>query len=144
LQEDREKYEKFFQQFGLQLKFGVYDNWGAKKEQLKDLLLFHSVKENKLVTLKEYVDGMAEGQTAIYYAAGATVDAVKNLPQVENVTAKGYDVLCLTDDVDEFALKVMEKYNDKPFKSVADETVELQDENADLSAFVKNVLGDAV
>ncbi|MGN1041064.1 MAG: molecular chaperone HtpG, partial [Candidatus Fimimonas sp.] len=142
---DRENYEKFWQAFGLQIKFGVYENWGAKKEQLKDLLLFRSVNGDKLVTLKEYVENMAEGQTDIYYVAGRNLDSVKTLPQVEKVLAKGYDVLCLTDDVDEFALKVMEKYDEKTFKSVSDESVaQSQDENADLSAFIKESLGDSV
>lgn len=142
---DRENYEKFWQEFGLQIKFGVYENWGAKKEQLKDLLMFRSVKEDKLITLKEYVENMAEGQTDVYYVAGRNIDSVKTLPQVEKVVAKGYDVLCLTDDVDEFALKVMEKYDEKTFKSVSDESVaQSQDENADLSAFIKESLGDGV
>ncbi|MGN1066260.1 MAG: molecular chaperone HtpG, partial [Candidatus Fimimonas sp.] len=142
---DRENYEKFWQAFGLQIKFGVYENWGAKKEQLKDLLLFRSVNADKLVTLKEYVENMAEGQTDIYYVAGRNLDSVKTLPQVEKVLAKGFDVLCLTDDVDEFALKVMEKYDEKTFKSVSDESVaQSQDENADLSAFIKESLGDSV
>lgn len=144
-QSDRENYEKFWQAFGLQIKYGVYDAWGAKKEQLKDLLLFRSVNNDKLVTLKEYVDAMPEGQDAVYYVAGKSVEAVKPLPQVEKITAKGRDVLCLTDDIDEFALKVLEKYSEKPFKSVSDESVEaVEDENADLSAFIKNALGDAV
>ena len=142
---DRENYEKFWQEFGLQIKFGVYENWGAKKEQLKDLLMFRSVKDDKLITLKEYVEKMAEGQTDVYYVAGRNIDSVKTLPQVEKVVAKGYDVLCLTDDVDEFALKVMEKYDEKTFKSVSDESVaQSQDENADLSAFIKESLGDSV
>lgn len=142
---DRENYEKFWQEFGLQIKFGVYENWGAKKEQLKDLLMFRSVKDDKLITLKEYVENMAEGQTDVYYVAGRNIDSVKTLPQVEKVVAKGYDVLCLTDDVDEFALKVMEKYDEKTFKSVSDESVaQSQDENADLSAFIKESLGDGV
>ncbi len=142
---DRENYEKFWQAFGLQIKYGVYENWGAKKEQLKDLLLFRSVNNDKLISLKEYVENMAEGQVDIYYVAGRNLDSVKTLPQVEKITAKGFDVLCLTDDIDEFALKVMEKYNEKTFKSVSDESVaQSEDENADLSAFIKNALGDSV
>lgn len=145
LKDDREKYERFWKEFGLQLKFGVYDNWGEKKEQLKDLLLFHSLKQNKLITLKEYVDDFAEGQEAIFYATGASVESIKNLPQVANVEEKGYDILCLTADIDEFALRVMATYADKPFKSVSDESVaSADDENADLSAFVKTALGDSV
>ena len=145
LTNEREKYEQFWKEFGLQLKFGAYDNWGAKKEQLQDLLLFHSVKQDKLVTLKEYVAAFAEGQEAIYYATGASNESIKTLPQVAAVSEKGYDVLCLTDDVDEFALKVLEKYDEKPFKSVSDESVASgEEENADLSKFIKESLGDAV
>lgn len=145
LENDREKYEQFWKSFGLQLKFGVYDNWGAKKEQLKDLLLFHSLKQDKLVTLKEYSDSCAEDQQNVYYATGASIESIKNLPQVAKVTEKGFDVLCLTEDVDEFALKVLEKYNEKPFKSVSDESIaSSEDENPDLSAFVKNALGEGI
>lgn len=145
LKDDRETYERFWKEFGLQLKYGLYDNWGAKKEQLKDLMLFYSLNNDKLVTLKEYVDALAEGQSAIYYATGAGVQSIKNLPQVAKVREKGFDVLCLTDDVDEFALRILATYAEKPFKSVADESVEAsEDENADLSAFVKEVLGESV
>lgn len=145
LKNDREKYEQFWKEFGLQLKYGLYANWGAKKQQLQDLVLFHSLKQDKLVTLAEYVEQLAEGQECIYYATGASVASIKNLPQVAKVQQKGYDVLCLTEDVDEFALKVLSTYNDKPFKSVADETVEsAEEENADLSAFIKTVLGESV
>lgn len=145
LKDDRETYERFWKEFGLQLKYGLYDNWGAKKEQLKDLMLFYSLNNDKLVTLKEYVDALAEGQSAIYYATGAGVQSIKNLPQVAKVREKGFDVLCLTDDVDEFALRVLATYAEKPFKSVADESVEAsEDENADLSAFIKDVLGESV
>lgn len=144
-QNDRENYEKFWSAFGLQIKYGVYESWGAKKDQLKDLLIFRSVNDDKFVTLKEYVDKMAEGQTSIYYVAGKSAQAVKALPQVEKIADKGFDVLCLSDDVDEFALKILQNYSDKPFKSVSDESVaESADENTDLSAFVKNALGDAV
>ncbi len=145
LRDDREKYESFWKEFGLQLKFGVYENWGEKKEQLKDLLLFHSLKQNKLVTLKEYTDSLAEAQDAIFYATGTSVESIKNLPQVAKVEEKGYDVLCLTDDIDEFALRVMATYADKPFKSVSDESVaSAEEENTDLSAFIKTVLGESV
>lgn len=145
LKNDREKYEKFWKEFGLQLKYGLYDNWGARKEQLKDLVLFYSLKNDKLITLKEYVEQLAEGQENIYYATGASVASIKNLPQVAKVQEKGYDVLCLTDDVDEFALKILATYDEKPFKSVADESVEAsEDENADLSAFIKEALGESV
>ncbi len=145
LKDNREKYEEFWKEFGLQLKFGVYNNWGEKKEQLKDLLLFYSIKQDKLITLKEYVDSMVDGQANIFYATGDNVQSIKNLPQVAKVQEKGYDVICLTEDVDEFALRILTNYQDKPFKSVADESVEsAEEENSDLSAFMKNVLGDSV
>lgn len=143
LANDREKYLTFWQQFGLQLKFGVYDGWGAKKDQLKDLLMFYSLQQQKYVTLKEYVEAEGCGD-AIYYAAGATVESVKNLPQVAKAREKGADVLCFTDDVDEFAVKMLEKYADKPFRSVSDANSEQAEENADLSAFIKQALGDEV
>lgn len=119
LQHERDKYETFFKSFGLQLKFGVYNEFGANKEQLKDLLLFHALGADKLVSLQEYVDGMGEGQPFIYYACGESVERIGQLPQIELVRDKGYDILCLTEDVDEFALKVLGEYGGKEFKSVA-------------------------
>ncbi len=121
---DRVKYEEFFDNFGLSLKYGVYSSFGMNNETLTDLLMFKSVKTGKYVTLKEYVENAAEGQKTIYYAAGKTVDACKALPKIESVLDKGYDVLCLCDDVDEFCLKMIGKYDDFTFKSYETEEVE--------------------
>ena len=126
--EEREAYESFFKAFGRTLKFGVYDKFGANKDFLKDTLLFFSRKEDKLVTLKEYVDAMPEAQKHIYYAAGDTLSQVKKLPQAERVADMGYDILCLTEDVDEFALRVLESYQEKPFRSVSDPDPDLNTE----------------
>ena len=125
LKSDRERYEKFFDAFGVQLKFGMYSDFGAHKETLQDLVMFKSSKEKKYVTFKEYVDGMTEEQKAIYYAPGEAIDRIDMLPQVEAVKARGYEVLYLTDDVDEFALKVLGKYADKEFKNVTAEALDL-------------------
>ncbi len=144
LNKDRENYEKFFLTFGLQLKYGVYADWGANKDKLKDLLLFYSLSNNKLITLKDYTDSMKEGQEHIYYACGNTVEAIKCLPQCDKVLAKGYDVLCLTDDVDEFALKMLDKYNDKPFRSVSaesgEQTAEYSEQDKQMLQWIKESL----
>ena len=125
---DREKYDKFFETFGLQLKFGIYSDYGTHKEMLQDLIMFYSSTEEKLVTLKEYVERMKEDQKAIYYACGKTIDQINLLPQIEQFKEKGYEVLYLTDDVDEFALRVMRDYNEKTFKSIQDGDVDLESE----------------
>ena len=122
---DRSKYEKFFDAFGIQLKFGLYSDFGSHKDVLKDLVLFRSSKEKKYVSLKEYVSSMSEGQKAIYYAPGESIERIEILPQVEAVKEKGYEVLYLTDDVDEFALKVLANYEGKEFKNVTAETLDI-------------------
>lgn len=119
LKDEREKYEKFFQTFGRQLKFGVYSDFGSHKEVLQDLLLFYSSKEKKLVTLEEYVSRMPEDQKYIYYASGESNERIEKLPQTEMVADKGYEILYFTDDIDEFAIKMLMKYKDKEFKSVS-------------------------
>lgn len=156
LKEDREKYEAFFKNFGLQLKFGVYNNYGANKELLQDLILFNSSFENKFVTLREYVSRMRDGQKYIYYACGESVEKINLLPQTELVKDKGYEILCLTDDVDEFALRMMNEYDGKQFKSVSsgdldleteEEKKELEEqaqEHKDMFEFMKEALGDKV
>lgn len=148
LKNDRDNYETFFKAFGLQLKYGVYADWGANKELLKDLLLFFSVDKDKLITLQEYVDSMKEGQEHIYYATGSTVEAIKCLPQCDKVRQKGYDVLCLTADIDEFALKMLDKYNDKAFQSVSAMASEQQEQFADddkqMFEWIKSQLGEEV
>lgn len=128
LKNDREKYETFFRAFGLQLKYGTYMDYGMHSELLRDLLLFHSMKQDKLITLQEYVDAMPEGQTAIYYAAGETIQRIKAMPQLDRLEEKGYDVLFLTDDVDEFVLTILHTFAEKEFKSVTSGELPLETE----------------
>ena len=122
---DRDKYEKFFGAFGVQLKWGVYANYGADKEGLQDLLLFKSSKDNKYVTLKEYIDAMADSQEAIYYACGENAEKIALLPQTEAVIAKGYNVLYLTEEVDEFALQMLGEYEGKKFSNICKDELDL-------------------
>ncbi len=129
LKHDREKYEKFYDSFGRQLKFGVYDEFGRDKDFLKDLLMFYSSKEEKNVTLSEYVSRMPEEQKYIYYASGDSVDMLKKLPQTEIITDKGYEILYFTDDIDEFAIKMLEEYEDKEFRSVSSSDIEVDDKD---------------
>ena len=128
MKNDREKYEKFYQAFGLQLKYGVYSDYGMHKELLQDLLLFPSSKEGKLTSLQEYIDRMPEGQDAIYYATGESISRIELLPQTEQVKDKGYEILYFTENVDEFAIRMMQNYQDKPFKSVLDSSLDLESE----------------
>ncbi|GIN95710.1 chaperone protein HtpG [Siminovitchia terrae] len=129
LKSDREKYELFYNSFGRQLKFGVYNNFGQDKDVLKDLLLFHSSKEEKLVTLDEYVSRMPEDQKYIYYATGETNERIARMPQTELVAEKGYEILYFTEDVDEFAIKMLMSYKDKEFKSVASGDLGIDEES---------------
>ncbi len=138
LENDREKYEKFFETFGVQLKWGVYANYGSEKEGLKDLILFKSSKESKYVTLKEYVADMAEGQDTIYYACGENETKISLLPQTEAVTAKGYDVLCFTDDVDEFAIQMLMEYDGKKFANICKDELNLSSEDEKKALDEKN------
>ncbi len=128
MEADREKYEKFFDAFGIQLKYGLYQDYGMHKDVLQDLLLFKSSNEGKYLSLKEYVSGMKDEQKAIYYAAGESIEKIAMLPQVDTVKSKGYEVLYLTDDVDEFALKMLGKYADKEFKNVTAEALDIATE----------------
>ena len=128
LEHDRETYEKFFQEFGLQLKFGLYSDFGMHKEMLQDLVLFYSSTEKKLVTLKEYVSRMKSGQDCIYYACGDSVARIEMLPQTELLIDKGMEMLYLTDDVDEFALKVLMNYDGKEFKNISSDNLGLETE----------------
>lgn len=156
LKNDREKYEEFFKNFGLQLKYGVYNGFGTNKELLQDLLLFYSSSEQKLVTLEEYVSRMKEDQKYIYYAGGESREQIEKLPQTELVKEKGYEILYLTDDVDEFALQMMHDYNEKEFKSVSASDLDLDteeekkefekqaEENKDLLTFMKDALDGKV
>ena len=126
LRNDREKYEEFWKAFGLQLKYGVYSDYGMNKEKLQELLMFTSSKENKLVTLDEYVTAMREEQKYIYYATGESIARIEQLPQTELVRENGYEILYLTDNVDEFALKTLMKYKDKEFRSVSADDLGLE------------------
>lgn len=128
LKNDRENYEVFFKNFGQQLKYGVYSDFGMNKEVLQDLLLFYSSTEKKMVTLEEYVGRMQEGQEHIYYASGSSIDRIDKLPQVNFVKDKNYEILYFTDDVDEFAIKVLTSYKDKDFQSVSSSDLKLDDE----------------
>jgi molecular chaperone HtpG len=119
LKEEREKYEQFYKSFGRQLKYGVYSDYGTNKDVLQDLLMFHSSKEKKLVTLDEYVSRMPEEQKYIYYASGESIERIEKLPQTEMVSDKGFEILYFTDDIDEFAIKMLMTYKEKEFKSVS-------------------------
>ncbi len=125
LKNERDKYEKFFDAFGMQLKYGVYSEYGMHKDALQDLLLFQSSRGEKPITLREYVEQMREEQKEIYYASGSSIERIKALPQVEMVLAKGYEILFFTENVDEFAVKMMMNYDGKEFKSVAANDLDL-------------------
>ena len=128
LKNDREAYEKFFNVFGVQLKYGTYNDFGLNKDNLKDLLMFYSSNEDKLVTLAEYVSRMNENQKEIYYACGETINKIELLPQVEGVKEKGYEILYLTDQVDEFVLQVLMEYEGKKFVNVCANSIDLDTE----------------
>ncbi|MBR1739218.1 MAG: molecular chaperone HtpG [Ruminococcus sp.] len=156
LKNDREKYEKFYEVFGLQFKFGIYQSYGSANDTLKDLLMFKSSFEGKNVTLKEYVSRMKEGQDHIYYACGETKERIELLPQLEKIRDKGYEVLYFTQDVDEFAIKVMINYDGKTFKSISDADIDLDtdeekeqakkldEENKDMFTFMQEAIADKV
>lgn len=129
LKNEREAYEEFFKTFGIQLKFGVYNEYGVHKDDLKDLLLFTSSNEKKYTTLKEYTERMKESQNTVYYACGETVDKIEMLPQCDAVKEKGFEILYLTEYVDEFALKMMGEYDGKKFMNICDEQLDLDSED---------------
>lgn len=156
LKNERDKYEEFYKSFGTQLKYGVYSDFGANKDVLQDLLMFYSSKEKKMVTLAEYVSRMPEDQKYIYYAAGESNERIEKLPQTEIVLDKGYEILYFTEDVDEFAIRMLMKYNDKEFKSVSsgDLGIEMEEneksassddkDNKELFEHMKDILSDKV
>ena len=157
MKNDREKYEKFYEAFGLQFKFGIYQSYGASKDTLENLLMFpSSFEDGKMTTLAEYVDRMKEGQDCIYYACGESKARIEMLPVFEKVKDKGYEVLYFTQDVDEFAIKVMMQYKDKKFKSIADGDLDLEseeekeeskktaEESKEMFDFMKEALGGKV
>ncbi len=129
IKNDREMYEAFFKTFGVNIKYGIYDNYGAKKDELKDLVIFYSSKEKKNITLKEYVDKMKKDDDSIYYACGETTDKIDMMPQVESLKDNDKEVLYLTDYVDEFVLKMLDKYEDKKFINVASNDFDLSSDS---------------
>lgn len=154
LKNERENYEKFYKSFGRQLKFGVYSDFGANKETLQDLLMFYSSKEKKMVTLDEYVSRMTEDQKYIYYATGESNERIEKLPQTELVADKGYEILYFTEDIDEFAIKMLMNYKDKEFKSVSSGDLGIEEtekdnqtqdeEHKELFEYMKNMLAGKV
>lgn len=156
LKDERDKYEKFFKEFGMQLKLGVYNDYGMHKDELKDLLLFYSSKDEKYITLKEYVSSMKDDEENIYYACGETIDKIDMLPQVEKVKDKGYNILYLTEYVDEFAIKSLMEYDGKKFVNVSEENLDLDteeekeeikkinDENKEMLNSMKEIIGSDV
>ena len=156
LKDERDKYEKFFKEFGMQLKLGVYNDYGMHKDELKDLLLFYSSKDEKYITLKEYVSSMKDDEKNIYYACGETIDKINMLPQVEKVKDKGYNILYLTEYVDEFAIKSLMEYDGKKFVNVSEENLDLDteeekeeikkinDENKEMLNSMKEIIGSDV
>ena len=156
LKNDREKYEEFFKSFGLQLKFGVYNSYGMLKDKLQDLLLFYSANNKKMITFNEYVEAMKEDQKEIYFASGESVEKIDHLPTVEMVKDKGFDILYLTDNVDEFCLQMLRDYKEKAFKNInqGDLDIESDEEkkelekvnesNKDLLETLKEALKDQV
>ncbi|WML44015.1 molecular chaperone HtpG [Neobacillus sp. PS3-40] len=154
LKEEREKYEEFYQSFGKQLKFGVYNDFGSNKDTLQDLLMFYSSKEKKLVTLDEYISRMPEDQKYIYYASGETNERIEKLPQTELVAEKGYEILYFTDEIDEFAIRMLMAYKEKEFKSISSGDLGIKDEesqnepdsneNKDLFDYMKGILANKV
>jgi len=156
LKDNRDIYEEFFKAFGMQLKFGIYNDYGMHKDVLKDLIMFHSSKEKKYVTLKEYVEGMSEGQDTIYYACGETDEKIEMLPQTDAVKEKGYEILYLTENVDEFALKILNDYDGKKFMNICDDALNLDTEDEkkaletenesakDMFAAMKDAIGEKI
>ncbi|MDC4252187.1 molecular chaperone HtpG [Clostridium perfringens] len=153
MKNDRESYEKFYKSFGRQLKYGVYDDFGMNKDELKDLLMFYSSKEKKMVSLAEYVERMAEDQKYIYYAVGESNERIEKMPQTEMVLDKGYEILYFTEDVDEFAIKMLMNYKEKEFKSVSsgdlgieseEENKKENEENKGIFEAMKEALGEKI
>lgn len=156
LKNDRDGYEKFFENFGKQLKYGLYESYGMNREVLEDLVLFYSSTEQKNVTLAEYLERMKDDQSAIYYAAGESIKKIELLPQTEFVKSRGYEILYLTDEMDEFVFNILGQYKDKPFKSVSAEDIaeddaeakenmkKLEEDNKELLEDIKKALGDKV
>lgn len=137
LNTDREVYEKFFKDFGLSIKFGLYNSFGQLKDELQDLLLFYSSSEKKLVTLSEYASRMKEDQKYVYYATGKDISHIEKLPQIEILLDKGYEVLYMTDEVDDFLIRMIRDFQDKPFRSAAGEDLGLEETEEEKQEFEK-------
>jgi len=156
LKRDRELYNEFYNVYGVNLKYGIYDNFGAKKDELKDLILFKTTNNDELVTLKEYTENLSKDQKYIYYASGKNKTQINALPQMDLIKDKGYNVLMLTDDVDEFMINVLSKYDDIEFKSINQGDLDLKDDDLeekinekqelskDMLAGIKEALGDKI
>ncbi len=144
LENDREKYEKFFKNFGMQLKFGVYNDFGMHKDTLKDLIMFYSSKDEKLTTLKEYVSRMKKDQKDIYYVCGDSISKINTLPQVEAVKEKDYEILYLTEYVDEFALQILMEYDSKKFVNISSDDFNLDSEEDKKKIEEKNKKSEAL
>lgn len=153
LKKDRENYEKFFAAFGRQLKYGLVSDYGAHKDKLSDLILFYSYNQKKLITLDEYVEAMKEDQKYIYFATGESKEIIETLPQTEILKDKGFDFLCCTDEIDEFALNSLRTFKEKEFRSVLNDDLGIESENKEeekeegqdaLITFIKETLGDKV
>ncbi len=138
LNNEREAYEEFFKTFGMQIKFGIYNSYGMNKENLKDLVLFYSSKDKSLVSLKEYVARLKDGQEKIYYACGETIEKIEMLPQTEAVKDKGFEILYLTEYVDEFTVKMLHEYEGKEFQNICDEKLDLNSEDEKAALKEKN------
>jgi molecular chaperone HtpG len=156
LEKEREEYEKFYENFGLNLKYSIYKSYGALKDKLQDFLLYRSSKDGAYTTLKEYVSRMKEDQKEIYYACGSTIDDIEKLPVLSKVRNKGYEILYFTDSIDEFVIRMMMNYDEKPFRSVTEAGLDLDteeekkarettaEENKDMLEAMKNALGENV
>ncbi|HZK01450.1 MAG TPA: molecular chaperone HtpG, partial [Anaerovoracaceae bacterium] len=156
LKDDREGYEKFFESFGRQLKFGIYNDFGMNKGELEELLLFYSSKEKKMITLDEYVSRMKDDQKHIYFASGDTIEKINKLPQIELISDKDYEILYFTEEIDEFAIRMLGNYKEKEFKSVSDSDLKLEDDKKsevddkteeaakDMLKAMKDILGDKI
>ena len=156
LKENREDYEKFYKEFGMQLKHGIYSSYGMNKDKLEDLLMFYSSKDEKYITLDEYLEDMKQDQKEIYYASGESISNIKMLPQVDMMLDKGYEVLYLTEYLDEFVIKILNNYKEKTFVNVTDKSLDtsteeekkelekINNDNKDLLAMMKEILSDNV
>ena len=156
LKNDREQYEEFYKNFGLQLKYGIYQSYGMKKDLLQDLLMYYSANEGKMITLKEYVENMKEDQKHIYFASGESIEKISKLPQCELLKDKGYDLLYMVDNVDEFCIQMLQEFEEKTFKNIAQGDLDLEteeekkalekqnEENKEMLESIKTALGDKV